>query len=195
MTIQSVLSALVNAYIMGDITVTKQGRYHMSPPSGHSPVIEVEQADDMVIEIEPDWGIGSDRPQVGADNHRQKPRTKHKWGTRELAQYLRKTTERRVSVQNLRRLLSSMEVEKEDNGRWSFNGPEDRTVIQIVEAVQAGVYDSLVQEGVEAARKQQESMDEATVEHFQSARQEEIARRAQHLRRLRSIQESESSVE
>lgn len=187
LTIQTVLSALVNAYISGDVSVTQQGRYMLSPPSDYDPVIEVERAED-VVEIEPDWGVEDGRPQVGATNHRQKPRGKPDMGTRELARYLRKETGRRVSLPSLRKLLNALDVPKDDNGRWTFEGTDSQTVSQVKEAIESGVYDSLVQEGVEAARKVAEA-NEAREEEIQEAVESYPKnRRIEHLKRLRRIE-------
>lgn len=189
LSIQTMLSALVNAYIMGDVSVTAQGRYMLSPPSGYTPVVEVEKSED-VVEIEPDWGVEDGRPQVGATSHRQKPRTKPEWGTRELAYYLRKSTGRRVSIPNLRKLLNATEIEKADNGRWTFEGPDDPNVGTVKQAVEEGVYDALVREGVHEARKVQEQKQVEEDELEFAIEETETNRRIQHLKRLRKVEES-----
>lgn len=189
LTVQAILSALVNAYIAGDVSVTAQGRYMLSPPSDYEPIIEVEKAAD-VIEIEPNWGVKDGRPQVGATSHRQKPRNKPEWGTRELARHLRKSTGRRVTIPSLRDLLNTLDIPKGDNGRWSFEGPDSETVNEVKTAIEEGVYDSLVLEGIREARKIAEENEARETEIQEAVEDYPEQRRIQHLKRLRQIEES-----
>lgn len=179
---QTVLNSLINAYIMGDISITSQGRYHISPPKSSIPVIQIEGIKDTV-EIEPDWGKARHRPQAG--DSKQTPRSKPKWGSKELAQHLRSVTGRRVSIQNLRKLLRTLEIEKKGNSRWVFDPDEDSETIAVIqEAIEDGVYDRLVREGTEEAQKKQQE-DKAEQE---AKVQDAKARRLQHLKRLRKIE-------
>lgn len=183
---QTVMRALLNAYIMGDVSVTSEGRYHIAPPSGYVPVVEVTKEED-VVEIEPDWGTTSERPQVGANHSRQHPRNHPVWGTRELAAYLRRETGRRVTVQVLRKLLTLLEVPKADNGFWQFDGEDDKHVSTIIEAITDGTYATLVKEGVVNAQKHVEKKEDRALdsEELEEARSRNA--KINHLKRVRRI--------
>lgn len=188
LTWRQLINALLNAFIMGDITVTKQGRYHLAPPTSAVPVIEVPKYNETV-ELEPDWNLkGENRPQVGADEPKQKPRHLKSWGTREMALYLRQETGRRISIPVLRKLLSVLGVPKGDNSRWNFTGPLDPNIPTIKEAIEDGTYDTLLSEGIRLAedfhaRKQRE------LEEMRKAKiTNEKARKIKHLKSLRKIE-------
>ena len=187
---QEVLVPLLNAYIMGDVTVTRQGRYYLHPPRDGIPIIEIPKKEDKV-ELEPDWNIGENRPQVSADKPQQKPRNLKDWGTRQVAVYLREETGRKISIPVLRQLLSLYEIPKGNNSRWSFTGGDDPHVQTLKQAIEDGTYDTLLREGtqraVEARKRKQQELDElAEAEEITNER-----RRQKHLERIRKIQNHE----
>ena len=188
---QKVLNALMNAYITGDITVTKNGRYQMAPPQGSIPVIHVPKGGELV-EIDVDWGTHDSRPQVGANHKAPKGNRSTlaptQWGTRELATYLQKETGRLIRSASLRNLLRTIEIPKADGNRWLFEGEKDPFLPEILEAFQDGTYDLLIRQGVykaevaKARRKNNEDeFNEATIKT-------ESERKIAHLKRLRSIE-------
>lgn len=188
---QTVIRALLNAYITGDVSVTAQGRYHLSPPSHHIPVMQIEGSD---VEIEPEWTV-KDRPQVGHKSREQKPREKPMWGTRELAAHLRELTGRKVSTNMLRKLLKVIDVPKHNNGGvWKFPGNEDNEHIpRIVEAFEEGVYDSLIYEGTANAEAVMEARLARESYKTEAQRIRQRQKRLAHLRRLRQTErESET---
>lgn len=146
-----IFNALINAYIAGDITVTQQGRYTVHPPKSATPVVHVRRDAD-VIELEPDWNINDPRPQVGEDP-RQQARPHSGWGTRALTQHIAQETGRKISPHYLRRLLSVLGIEKADNGRWYFEGPTDERVSLVLTAIEEGVYDQMIAEGIDGMVK------------------------------------------
>lgn len=182
---QTMLTALVNAYITGYVSVTKAGRFVLSPPTSKVPVIEVDTGEDLV-EVEPDWRVSGERPQVGSPQ--QRPRKLRQWGTSDLAIYLREQTGRRISIQHLRKLLSTMNLPKGDNGRWSFSGPEDETIQRIIKAIEEGVYDALIREGVQQARQRSKEITKNLESYWQSVESTEMQRRLNHLKRLRELE-------
>lgn len=182
---QRVISALVNAYIMGDISVTPSGRYVLAPPTGYIPVVKVSEDEDAV-EIEPDWGVNNPRPQMGAT---YEPKQGEYWGTKELAEYLRVETSRRLSVNSVRKLLRHLNIPKENN-RWVFIGPEDIYIDQIKEAIQNGTYDDLIRESTKEANKMAMWRKHGVDEIREAKELSEKERRTQHLRRLRNIEDS-----
>jgi hypothetical protein len=182
------ISALLNAFIMGDVSVTNDGRYHLSAPVSSVPVIQVPKGD-QTIELEPDWNIrGKTRPQVGADEPKQKPRIAKSWGTREVALYLRQETGRRISLPILRQLLSILEIPKGENTRWNFRGATDPAIQTIKDAIENGTYDTLLREGTSKARAASER-NKQKLEALESARTKtKNARKSKHLKQLRKIE-------
>lgn len=183
---QVVLSALVNAYICGDITVTRDGRYSMNPPEGASPVVEVPKGADYV-EIEPDWQVPQGKPQKGYEN-REYDSPAPGWGTRQLQQHLRKHTGRGLKLPALRELLRYLEIEKEGH-RYLFDGPTDERVDMIETAIHTGVYDALVRKGLKQADKYREQKIEEQEEIEKSAGVYKESKRLKRLKQMRSIED------
>ncbi len=184
------ISALLNAFITGDITVTKEGRYHMSAPLSSVPVLSVPKGGEEV-ELEPDWNIrGQIRPQVGAHEPKQKPRNLKNWGTREVAIYLREDTGRRISIPVLRELLSVLDIPKGSNSRWSFRGPDDPAIQSIKEAIEEGIYDELLYEGLKKAVELREKKRAEEKELEESKEVTKKARKIKHLKSLRDLEDS-----
>lgn len=188
LTWQELISTLVNAYICGDISVTKQGRYHVAPPSGDEPVVLVPSGAD-VVEIEPDWGVDHPRPQVGAERPRQQPRGVRAWGTTALANHLREVTGRRISKNVLRKLLKLLDIPKQDNGRWEFPGPDSEYVKKLEVAMNDGTYDTLIREGTKEANQLQRQKKKEEAEIEWAFEQDAKQRRLERLKQLRSIEE------
>lgn len=185
---QRVFSALINAYIVGDVSVLENGRYHLAPPSGYKPVVKIEGSD---VDIEPDWGV-NERPQVGYRNPNQAPKRAKVWGTRELAHHLRSVTGRRISIPLLRKLLQALDVPKTDTGRWKFPKEEDDPHIpKIIEAIEEGVYDELLHGQVAQARLVESDRIKRTRERSQAEKHHAKQRRLEHLKRLRQSESSE----
>lgn len=182
---EKVLRALVNAYITGDVSVSKQGRYSLAPPSNLVPQVKVPIDGDLV-DIDVDWQTPSERPQVGVTEPRQQSRSRDYWGTREVSAFLRETTGRNVKPQGLRLLLRTLNVPKGAHKQWRFDGPNDKKLLLIIDAVKDGTYDSLIREGLseletKRRRKQAEARDLKQSEEM-TAEQRRIA----HLKKLRN---------
>lgn len=173
---------------MGDVTVTRQGRYYLSPPRDGIPIIEIPKGKDTV-ELEPDWNIRASRPQVSADNPKQKPRRSKSWGTREVAIHLREETGRRISIPVLRKLLPILEIPKGDNSRWNFTGGDDPNVSVIKKAIEDGTYDTLLYEGTLKARQSRER-NQRELEELEKAK--ETTKAARKKKTLKTIHEIEN---
>lgn len=184
-----VLRALLNAYVMGDVSVTKSGKYYMAAPSNYKPVVHVTQAED-VVEIEPAWGVTSDRPQVGENRVGTVTKLPPKWGTRELAAYLRDHTGRKITPMYLRKMLALIEIPKGENGRWSFEGENDPQVKTIIKAITEGVYEAIIYEGLQEAKQYQAKRVEKAEEIKDAIRNTKMEEQARRLRRLKAIEES-----
>lgn len=182
------ITALLNAFITGDITVTRQGRYHLSPPLSSVPVISVPRGGEE-IELEPDWNIrGQTRPQVGTEEPKQKPRHAKSWGTREVALYLQQETGRRISLPAMRKLLSVLDVPKGDNSRWNFGGPDDLTVQILKESIEDGTYDAVLYEETSKARAASERNKQKLAALKEAEDMTVKARKLKHLKELRNIE-------
>lgn len=181
---RTIFNALVNAYIAGDITVTAQGRYTVHPPKSATPIVHVRRDAD-VVEIEPDWNVNDPRPQVG-DDPRQQARPHSGWGTRALTQHIAQETGRKISKQYLRRLLSVLGIEKAENGRWYFEGPQDSNVSLVLRAIEEGVYDQMIAEGVATMVKKVKAKESEIQDHVAN---HEAAKRARFAERLRQREE------
>lgn len=190
LTWQMVMNALMNAYITGDITVTKQGRYHMAPPQGAVPVIHVPK-DGEVVEIDVDWGTKDSRPQVGASNKAQHPKRPRSdsWGTRELVGYLREETGRNVRLASLQLLLRTLEIPKHGGHHWKFTGEDDPLVVEILETFHDGTYDRLIRQGLDKAEVARERRKSKEAEIKNAVTTTEQQRKILHLKRLRSTEE------
>lgn len=184
---QKVISALINAYIMGDISVTTSGRYKLSPPSGYIPVIRIPDGVDEV-EIEPDWGVNNPRPQMGSTSDHAWD--EEIWKTRELVQYVREITGRRISIILLRELLNHLDIPKA-NTQWKFTGPEDKYVTQVIEAIEEGLYDELSKLGTGRAEQHRLRNKRKLDEPKEAKELTDKEKRIQHLRKLRQIEETE----
>ena len=185
---QAMLSAVINAYIVGDLSVLENGRYHLAPPSSYKPVVRIEGSD---VDIEPDWAV-NERPQVGYRNHAQAPKRAKVWGTRELAHHLREVTGRRVSLQTLRKLLDSLDIPKTETGRWKFpKEADDPHIPKIIEAIQMGEYDRLLYGGVAQARQTEDAKIKKIREKTEANKRHAQQKRLEHLKRLRQSEDSE----
>lgn len=145
-TIQSVISASVNAYILGHLRVTPTGRYHVSAPG--APL----SSDDEVLVRAP---TADDPNRVVL--LRQPPADPHggRRDTRWLADFLHPDYGHSVSMQALRLVLRELErdgaIEPRPEGTrvWKFpGGPEDPRVRAVVLARQDGTWDRLVAENL-----------------------------------------------
>lgn len=184
---QKVLNALINAYIIGDVTVTDGGRYQVSPPK-HLPVsVQVPKNADL-IEVDVDWGTRDRRPQVGANAPSQQQKPRKSWGTKELLNHLRKETGRHVTIQSLRYMLRILEIEKQENNRWIFSGPEDERVAEIEEAIYSGLYDELIRMGTERAEAIRITKQKQKKALKQAASAYEAERKLLHLKRLNQLE-------
>lgn len=182
---KTIFNALINAYIAGDITVTRQGRYSVALPQSSVPVARVRRdADD--IEIEPDWNLKDPRPQVGTKaNQQDKPSSG--WGTGALNEHIKKETGRKIPRQYLRQLLRTLGIEKADNGRWYFEGPTDPQVETVISAIESGVYDALIREGLDGMLRslKPKEPEEPPIEYHENIHIENKRKRfAQRLREL-----------
>lgn len=190
LTWQIVMPALLNAYIMGDVSITQQGRYHVAPPTDHIPVVGIEGSD---VEVEPDWhrksGKAQGRPQVGAKSPSQKPKRQRVWGTKSLAQYLRQETGRRISYPILRQLLLALEIPKADNKQWKFPGEENNEYVPIiVEAIENGTYDILLTDSLERAKESQKRRQAIMQEQEHANEVYEKAKRAKKRKQMVDIE-------
>lgn len=149
---KTIFNALINAYIAGDITVTQQGRYSVAIPESSTPVVHIRRDADT-IELEPDWNVNDPRPQVGTTSSQQ-ARPHNGWGTSALNEYIKQETGRKIPKQYLRRLLRTLGIEKAENGRWYFEGPNDPQVATILSAIESGVYDEMIRQGIDEMVKQ-----------------------------------------
>lgn len=156
LTWQKVLNAAVNAYLLGDMEVMASGKYRTRTPRNTMPQL-YDETDAEVIDINDlrSRGKGGRTDTVhttGRGMQRKKGRRLTGWGVPELAVWLRETTGRRVQLQKLRKLLRKMEVPKEENGRWRFEGEDDEWVGKVREAVENGELDQFTLDGYKGER-------------------------------------------
>jgi hypothetical protein len=185
----TVLRALVNAYVMGDVSVTKSGKYYMAPPSNYRPVVHVSKAED-VVEIEPEWGVASDRPQIGTTSVGQVTHLPDKWGTKELAAYMREVTGRKISPTYLRRMMALIEIPKGSNNRWSFDGPDDPKVATVRKAIDEGIYQAIIHEGIRVASQYEDKRRKKAEEIKEAIHDTKMEERARRIKMIKSIEES-----
>lgn len=165
LTWQAILSAAVNAYILGHFGVTPSGRYTVWPPGSEAPAVEDPDGDGTVDLAELWQGAppqGNPRPHSSQDDPQQRQwgTGGRRWGTRELAAHLRYETGRRVNLTVLRKLLRRHFSDVKDGHRWKFDGPGDPTVARCVDLVADGELDRVATEsyaGLSDSQKQQRS--------------------------------------
>lgn len=145
---QKVLSAAINAYIIGDLRVTPEGRYTVLEPRIRTPRIMDEDSGEAVDirELKRDKS-GRVHSKQGT-RQRMRGRRQEGWGVGELVIWLRLQTGRKVQAQKLRKMLKAMEVPKAENGRWMFEGEDDPVVIDVLKRVVKGELDNYGLEGL-----------------------------------------------
>lgn len=139
---QTVLSAGVNAYVLGDLRVRANGRYFVEGPR-----VPSSREDEVPLRAptpeQPERVVTITQPTA-------QPRSRRSSGltTSWLVEHLHQRTGKKVSARMLRLLLAHMEergmVEPREGRYWKFTGDADPRVVAVVIAMDDGTYDEVV---------------------------------------------------
>lgn len=149
--LQQVLAAGVNAYVLGDLRVLPNGRYHVVGPT--APPVR----DDEVVLRAPT----TDQPERTVTLRQPPANGGRVMGTRWLTEYAYVRSGKKISTRMVRRVLAHMEehgmIDERPGRYWRFDGPEDPNVVKFIMALDDGTYDEVARLSIQSLEEREGS--------------------------------------
>lgn len=192
---QVIFNALTNAYITGDLTVKRDGRYAINQPLQNvEPVVQYRDKDQELVEVRPDWQTKTaankkPQPQVPPSRKAHRKNKSENWGTKEARAYLRGETGRKVDQQVFYQLLHALEIPKA-GARYKFTGPDDPHILKLKEGIESGLYDELKTNSLKTAVAHTEAKKKQKEDFIDAETMLARKKKLDHVKRLQEIAKS-----